>query len=168
MHHNGPNLRLRESVQFRPDGRAIATCDADGVLHLWELPSGRLLGRRPLDGNGESRFSPDGRVVAAAANLGVRLLDGATLAPLPAGYLRHPDPVCDLAFSPTAHLLTAHETGTAQLWDVATRMPVGPPGVLLGPILQRPSHPTARRACAWPPTAPYAAGRCPRRLSSRT
>ena len=24
MHHNGPNLRLRESVRFRPDGRAIA------------------------------------------------------------------------------------------------------------------------------------------------
>jgi eukaryotic-like serine/threonine-protein kinase len=135
MHHNGPNLRLRESVQFRPDGRAIATRDANGVLHLWELPSGRLLGRRPLDGNGVSRFSPDGLVVAAAANLGVRLLDGATLAPLPAGYLRHPDPVSDLAFSPDgAFLLTAHNTGAAELWDVATRKPVGPPAVLLGPI----------------------------------
>ncbi len=134
-HHNGPNLRLRESVRFRPDGGAIATRDANGVLHLWELSSGRLLGRRPLDGDGVSQFSPDGRMVAAAANLGVRLLDGATLAPLPAGYLRHPDPVRDLAFSPDgAFLLTAHETGTAQLWDVATRKPVGPPAVLLGPI----------------------------------
>ena len=114
---------------------AIATRDANGVLHLWELPSGRLLGRRPLDGNGVSRYSPDGRMVAAAANLGVRLLDGATLAPLPAGYLRHPDSVSDLAFSPDgAFLLTAHETGNAQLWDVATRKPVGPPAVLSGPI----------------------------------
>ena len=135
LHHNGPNLRLRESVRFRPDGGAIATRDADGALHLWELPSGRLLGRRPLDGDGVSRFSPDGRIVAAAANLGVRILDGATLAPLPAGYLRHPDPVRELAFSPDgAILLTAHETGTAQLWDVATRKPVGPPAVLSGPI----------------------------------
>jgi serine/threonine protein kinase/WD40 repeat protein len=136
MRHRGPGFLLREPIRFRPDGRAFATRDVNGVLRLWEVPSGTPLGARPLDGEGVTRFSPDGRVVAAAANLGVRLLDGATLDPLPAGYLPHPDPIKDLAFSPDgALLLTAHETGSAQLWDLATRKPVGAPAVLLGPIL---------------------------------
>jgi Flp pilus assembly protein TadD len=104
-------------------------------LRLWEVPSGDLLGERALDGGWVIQFSPDGRVVAVAANLGVRLLDADTLAPLPAGFLAHPDPVGDLAFSPDgAFLLSGHESGSAQLWDVATRKPVGPPAVLLGPI----------------------------------
>src|SRR5262249_49501601 len=51
------------------------------------------------------------------------------------GFLPHPAPVHDLAFSPDgAFLLSAHENGSAQLWDLATRKPVGPPAVLLGPI----------------------------------
>jgi WD40 repeat protein/tetratricopeptide (TPR) repeat protein len=136
MPHSGPSFLLREQVRFRPDGRVITTRDVNGVLRLWEVPSGKPLGEpRPLDGDGVTRFSPDGRVVAAAANLGVRLLDGNTLAPLPAGYLPHPDPITDVAFSPDgALLLTAHETGSAQLWDVVTRKPVGPPATLIGPI----------------------------------
>ncbi|HEY1376602.1 MAG TPA: hypothetical protein VGF55_07395 [Gemmataceae bacterium] len=136
MPHTAPGYTLREQVRFRPDGRAIATRDVNGVLRLWEVPSGKQLGEpRPLDGHGATRFSPDGRVVAAAATLGVRLLDGATLVPLPAGYLPHPDPITDVAFSPDgSFLLTAHQTGSAQLWEVATRKPVGPPAVLLGAI----------------------------------
>ena len=138
----------------------------NGVLRLWEVPSGKLLGERPLDGDGVTRFSPDGRVVAAAANLGVRLLDGDTLAPLPAGYLPHPDPITDVAFSPDgAFLLTAHETGSAQLWDVATRKPVGPPAVLIGPIRAVTFTPDGKTCLCvaadgtvrrWPVPAPFA------------
>jgi WD40 repeat protein len=95
---------------------------------------------RPLDGCGVTRFSPDGRVVAAAGNLGVRLLDGDNLAPLEAGYLPHPDPITDVAFSQNGEfLLTAHETGFAQHWDVVTRKPVGPPAVLATPPSTRDS-----------------------------
>ena len=133
--HKGPYYGLREAARFRPDGRAVTTRDANGVLRLWEVPSGKLLGERPLDGDGMTRFAPDGRVVAAAGNLGVRLLNGDNLAPFPGGYLPNPDPITDLAFSPDgAFLLVGYETGSAQLWDVATRKPVGPLAVLIGPI----------------------------------
>ena len=164
--HTGPSYMLREPIRFRPDGRAITTRDINGVLHLWEVPSGKLLGQRPLDGDGVTRFSPDGRVVAAAGNLGVRLLAGDTLAPLPAGYLPHPDPINDVAFSPDgAFLLTAHESGSAQLWDVATRKPVGPPAVLIGSVRAVAFTPDGKTCVCvaadgtvrrWPVPAPFA------------
>jgi serine/threonine protein kinase/WD40 repeat protein/Flp pilus assembly protein TadD len=167
MPFSGPGYALREQVRFRPDGRAITTRDVNGVLRLWEVPSGKVLGEpRPLDGHGATRFSPDGRVVAAAANLGVRLLDGNTLAPLPAGYLPHPDPITDVAFSPDgAFLLVGYETGSAQLWDVATRKPVGPPAVLIGPIRAVTFTPDGKTCVCvaadgtvrrWPVPAPFA------------
>ncbi len=123
-------------VTFRPAGRAVLCRNATGVLRLWEVPSGRVLGERALDGQGVDCWSPDGKTVAASEARGVRLLDGDTLAPLSAGLLPHaPDPVQDLAFSPDgAWLLTGHQSGSAQLWDVASRKPVGPPAVLIGPI----------------------------------
>ncbi len=136
MRHTGPSNLLREPARFRPDNRAVTTRDVNGVLRLWEVPSGTLLGERPLDGDGVTRFSPDGRVVAAAAALGVRLLDGNTLAPLPGGFLTHPGPVTDVAFSPDgASLLVGYESAPAQVWDVTTRKPVGPPAVLIGSLL---------------------------------
>jgi Flp pilus assembly protein TadD len=166
MRYDTPSYSLRETARFRLDGRAVASRDFRGVLRLWEVPSGKLLGERPLDGDGVTRFSPDGRVAAAAANLGVRLLDGDTLAPLKAGYLPHPDPIKDVAFSPDgAFLLTAHETGSAQLWDVATRKPVGPPAVLLGPIRAVTFTPDGKTCLCvaddgtvrrWPVPAPFA------------
>jgi tetratricopeptide (TPR) repeat protein len=164
--HNYPAFPTGWGTRFRPDGRAVAARDANGVLRLWEFPSGTLLGRRPLGGDGVTRFSPDGRVVAASVDLGVRLLDGDTLTPLPAGYLPHPDRITDVAFSPDgAFLLTAHETGSAQLWDVATRKPVGFPAVLIGPI-RAVAFPPDGRTCLcvaadgtgrrWPVPAPFA------------
>jgi hypothetical protein len=152
---------VRQSQGREEGGRTLR-----GVLRLWEVPSGQVLGERPLDGDGVTRFSPGGRVVAAAANLGVRLLDADTLAPLSAGYLPNPDRVHDVAFSPDgALLLTGHESGSAQLWDVATRKPVGPPAVLLGPIRAVAFTPDGKTClCAaadgavrrWPVPAPLA------------
>jgi WD40 repeat protein len=151
--------------QFRPDGRAVAARDKKGALRLWEVPSGTLLGQRQMDGNGVTRFSPDGGVIAASAKLGVRLLDSDTLEPLPGGHLPHPDAIQDVAFSPDgAFLLTGHETGSAQLWDVTTRKPVGPPAVLIGPIRAVTFTPDGKTcACVaadgtvrrWPVPAPF-------------
>src|SRR5207248_215672 len=57
VRHNGPAFLLRETVRFRPDGRVIATRDGNGVLRLWAVPSGKVLGERPLDGDGVTWFS---------------------------------------------------------------------------------------------------------------
>jgi WD40 repeat protein/tetratricopeptide (TPR) repeat protein len=166
VRHKGPYYALRETARFRPDGGAVTTRDVSGVLRLWEVPSGKVLGERPLDGDGVTRFSPDGRVVAAAGNLGVRLLDGDNLAPLPAGYLPHPDPTTDVAFSPDgAFLLVGYENGSAQLWDVATRKPVGPPAVLIGAVRAVTFTPDAKTCVGvaadgtvrrWPVPTPFA------------
>ena len=147
-----------------PKNKVAAAAAND--LAARNVPSGKPLGEpRPLDGHGVTQFAPDGRIIAAAANLGVRLLDGDTLAPLPGGYLPHPDPITDVAFSPDgAFLLTAHETGSAQLWDVATRKPVGPPAVLIGPILSVAFTPDGKTCVCvaadgtvrrWPMPAPF-------------
>jgi serine/threonine protein kinase/WD40 repeat protein/Flp pilus assembly protein TadD len=133
--HMDAQLRVGYRTFFRPDGRAMVARNANGMLIMWEVPSGRILAQRALDGSGVNRFSPDGRIVAATERHGVRLLDAETLAPLPGGYLPHPDAVHDVAFSPDgAFLLSGRREGSAQLWDVATRKPVGPPAVLIGGI----------------------------------
>jgi serine/threonine protein kinase/WD40 repeat protein/tetratricopeptide (TPR) repeat protein len=162
---SGPADNLRPTAQFRPDSRAVANHDENAVVRLWDVPSGKLLGERQLEGARVTRFSPDGRRIAVAANLGVRLLDGDTLAPLPGGFLPHPDPIRHLAFSPDgASLLTAHESGSAQLWDLATCKPVGPPAVLIGPILAVAFTPDGKTCLCvaadgtvrrWPVPAPF-------------
>jgi WD40 repeat protein len=121
---------------YRPDGQVLMARDDNGLLCLWDVPTCQVRAQRRLDGRGVSRFSPDGKVVAAAELRGVRLLDGDTLAPLPGGLLSFAlDQVHDLTFSPDgAYLLTGHESGSAQLWDVAARKPIGPPTALIGPI----------------------------------
>src|SRR5262249_8128914 len=67
---DSPGYLLSPTARFRPDNRAVVARDVGGVLRLWEVPSGKVLGERLLDGDGVTQFSPDGRVVAAAANLG--------------------------------------------------------------------------------------------------
>lgn len=131
-----PHTRV-DYTAFRPDGQVLMARDDDGSLRLIDVPTGRISAERALDGRGVNRFSPDGRVVAAAELRGVRLLDGDTLAPLPNGLLPFPhDRVHDLAFSHDgAFLLTGHQSGSAQLWDVAARKPIGPPAVLIGQIV---------------------------------
>jgi WD40 repeat protein len=124
-----------ETAVFRPDGRAVLAVDINGVLRMWAVPSGRLLGERTLDGRQTIRFAPDGQTLAVAASRGVRLLDPGTLAPLSSGYLPHASAVTDIAFSPEGtFLLTGHMDGSSQLWDLGARKTIGPPAVLIGDL----------------------------------
>src|SRR5262249_22284688 len=47
--HTDKGIRHELEARFRLDSRAVAARDANGVLRLWEVPSGTHLGERGLD-----------------------------------------------------------------------------------------------------------------------
>jgi WD40 repeat protein len=125
-------------VTFSPDGRLLASADADGYVRLWNPATGQPV-RAPLpadpgipNGVSETVFSPDGRLLASADADGyVRLWNPAT--GQPAGTPLPADPgtqngVNEVAFSPNGRLLaSADADGYVRLWNPATGQPVGAP-----------------------------------------
>ncbi len=121
------------AVAFSPDGKLLASGvrGSDTHIHLWEVATGREVGRLPL---GEPTpvmalaFSPDGRHLASGG-LGIRLWDVAGRHPLP--WFR-PDPkeaVAGLAFSADGRTLFSL-AGRVQLWETVTgreRVALAPP-----------------------------------------
>jgi WD40 repeat protein/DNA-binding CsgD family transcriptional regulator len=111
------------SVAFSPNGKLLATGDADGKSHLWQVETGKLL----FTFTGHSNrvwsvaFSPDGRTLASGSEdqtvklwdvttgLCVRTLQG------------HSNWVRSVAFSPDGQTLASgSEDQTVKLWDIRT------------------------------------------------
>jgi WD40 repeat protein len=73
-------------------------------------------------------FSPDGRILATAADGSIRLWDTATRQQIGTPMTAGPGPAHAVAFSPDGRTLaTAGADGTARLWDVATEQQIGTP-----------------------------------------
>ena len=116
--------------EFSPDGRTIVTSSFDSTVHLWDVETGKPVGK-PLDSQGlilTAAFSPDGRLLAAGTQGAsentpntLRLWDIRTSQPV-----GDPIPVDSVVtatvFSPDGRMLaTGSADGTIRLWDVDTK-----------------------------------------------
>jgi WD40 repeat protein len=108
------------SLAFSPDGRTLAIL-AQGVLRLWEIPKleqSFALTHEPAGGSSVA-FSPDGKLIAAAMDRDVMLLDPAS--PKWRATLKHPYGVGSVAFAPDGSTLSACVNGAPTIiWDVKT------------------------------------------------
>lgn len=118
-------------VAFSPDGTKLVTGDYDGLVQVWDAPTGRLLLDLPghedaMDG---LSFSPDGRLLASTGRDGLVkvwdieiLLSSDTRTGSELYTIRgHNSQVRDVAFSPDGmQLASASWDGTVILWDAAT------------------------------------------------
>jgi WD40 repeat protein len=119
-----------------PDDRMIVTTSADSTLRLWDVATGKPVGK-PLTGNGlivSTTFSPDGHLLAAGANglidntgNTLRLWDTRTFEPVDDPI--HVNSVVSVpAFSPDGRILaTGSADGTIRLWDVGNHKQLGAP-----------------------------------------
>ncbi len=132
------------SARFSPDGQRVVTVSADKTARLWDAVSGKAIGE-PMKHEGwvhSAQFSPDGqRVVTASGDETARLWDAASGKAI-GEPMKHSFPsekdedhtaigkgrVNSAQFSPDGQwVVTASGDKTAQLWDAASRKPIGWP-----------------------------------------
>ena len=116
-------------VAFSPDGKTLASTDADGTLILWDVATRKPLGE-PLAGHNDEvfsiAFSPDGKILALANGDGyVTLWDVATRRPLGEPLHVESAEANSIAFSPDGKVLASADHTSVILWDVAQRKPLG-------------------------------------------
>jgi WD40 repeat protein len=130
------------SVAFSPDGKTVASGNADGTIILWDVsdPAAPRLLRQPLTGHTNAvvwsvAFSPDGKTVASGSEDDTIILwdvsDPAAPRPLGQPLTGHTDSVSEVAFSPDGQTLASGSRDTRIiLWDVsdpAAPRPLGQP-----------------------------------------
>jgi WD40 repeat protein/tetratricopeptide (TPR) repeat protein len=139
-------------VAFSPDGRRVLTVQ-DGLAQLWDTATGAAVGRPvlspkppnssaalagwPLEGRQMppcGAFTPDGGVVlVSVGDAAVHRLDAESAAPLPGGPIATRAAAELVAVSGDGRRFIAKlADGTAQVWDVRTGHPAGPP---LAPVI---------------------------------
>ena len=145
---SGPTPRKIRAARFSPDGRTLATGGDEGVVHLWDVAKGQLIGAMMPGGRWivNLRFSPDGRTLLVGRVEGTaRLYDVAGRKAI-GPPLVHPSmnpgyEIWNLAFSRDGRVaITGSLDGSVICWDAATgrpaaktlKMPEAIAGLLIG------------------------------------
>jgi WD40 repeat protein/class 3 adenylate cyclase/tRNA A-37 threonylcarbamoyl transferase component Bud32 len=121
-----------QSISFSPDSRRIAVPGAPGTVGIWDVATGRRVGRPLRIGSAaveETIFTAGGRTLIASDDSGaVSFVDSAMgraiRRPLSVGS----KPAASLALSPDGRLLAAASfEGSVFVWDTKTGEPYGSP-----------------------------------------
>jgi WD40 repeat protein len=110
-------------VCFVPKSNRLASCSSDGTLRLWDLASGREVGRATSQGVGLQTIaaSPDGRRIVASSK-GVNVWDTDSLQELLT--LSELDDGWALRFDPRGENLVGASVGLLQVWRARGDQPI--------------------------------------------
>jgi WD40 repeat protein len=125
-------------AQLSPDGRwlsvvVLGASEHAGIgetLEIWDVRTRRRVkARRPQDGIDNTRFSPDGRMLAIGNGRGrAQVLSTRTWAPITRPFLVGAGPVTAGAISPDGRTLaTGDFDGGVRLWDIRSQQAIGSP-----------------------------------------
>ncbi|GAA0436606.1 hypothetical protein Acor_82850 [Acrocarpospora corrugata] len=123
-----------DGVDFSPDGAMLAVGNDDNSVRLWDVASGRRVGKRLIghtDGITKVVYGPnDGAVLATGSDDGTaRLWDAASRQEVVPPLTGHNESVTELAFSPDGAILATASLAdrTIRLWDTSTGDQIGDP-----------------------------------------
>lgn len=113
------------TAQFSRDGRRVVTASEDGTACVWDVRTGRPLGRpmRHLERVCSAQFSPDERRIVTASNdRTARIWDAATGQAL-SEPLKHDSQVVLAQFINGGQQVVTIAGTTARIWDTSTPPP---------------------------------------------
>lgn len=136
-----PSKSNINALKFAPDGRSLATANADQTVTVWETITGHERIRLAIkhDGNPGNavtlhclEFSPDGRMVAAGSSTGNAYLWELRTGKMLAEFSGHRGAVRSLAFSHDGRtLVTGSADSTALVYAMTPYLPAKAPAVEL-------------------------------------
>jgi len=118
-----PNYKGRAKALFSPDGTRILTYLGRAIIRIWDESTGNEVCEIEGGEIHEVTFSPDGRQIAVAADVGTSVYDAET------GQALGEDMVQDrtASFSPDGARIVTAGGKTARVWDARGNIPMGEP-----------------------------------------
>ena len=125
-------------ASFSPDGRYVVTGSSDNSARVWEVATGRLIGKPLLHDNWVRTvaFAADNQHVLTGSHDNTAQLWNIHTGERTAPTLHHAGIIVSVAVSPDGTTaLTGSADKTARLWNLQTGKPIGPPMRPAGEVL---------------------------------